>query len=1240
MKITDLPQPFGFYRVLTGSDYLHFGYWQNNHSEMSLLQAQEALSKLLLSRFPKPPLRILDVGCGLGVMAAHLVKAGYQVVAIAPSEHLIRYAEHHHPGPKYIACGFLDDHIPPLECYDIILFQESLQYFPKLSPVFEKVKQLLEPSQGRVIFCDEVSYSEETQKYSAVHEAKNIERDFAEQGFFVRYHERIGPQVRPTCEKIIQGFYEKRDELSSKIRILNPLQTLETYSDEAYSSIPRYGNSSVYERKLPLNETDAELIRIVKDSLHCLSDWKFLQVRTEEIDDNAVLSYVLAFQYRGNKDPYSFRKKQSEDNWKNPDFSAEFIEELGLSELGNRLPKDLTDELIQISHNYSFIIIDNIHDNIELFQYLRSRISNHKWIQVLYLSRYYKTFDDFDTENIYKIIDGIPFFKIDSNENFEEKVSGIIWKKTKLLIEKGSQLQWRKGDFKQVLNNINRNLLKLNIALRMWEQKNSHSAPLTFDKIDSKKILQQFFSEHKLNLLKSDALLTYCLLFKNDIAFVPLRNAYEENSLLREKGIILQYFKSDFCFFSHKEYARLIFDSYDYIENGISIDKKIALIKNYIQNFDYDENNIGLIFLLAKFQNSEEKEIIGNLLNDEKVKQVLLNELSSQEIKPYLAITTLNIIFLHSEKVEYVYLKEYYEFFLTFFKSNKLSLYIEKHYLAYTRLLQLSNILNIELNENTILVLLRKNEKANTNSIVELTLRISKKSRESETILRILHSFDFSEWLKMITDLPRLSNITNCLSELNTSSVAKKLLVGLMRNINWENQYKKAKSLKIDQFVKSLREINGIDISIGTNISWFLFQKALNESLFKIKLNDANLSEYSKSLSDLSKIDPNFVKNQLTIDLRDKAVYKKFSNETSISNFTARALELRKLFKDEKLFFELISSIVTTEDFIRKIETETSLNYLLIFTEFAEKYLNLDELNLSQTVSNSITRIIKNLPNKLEALSNPKFLNINDLDSDFVDSITTQEIEKYFKNNKITYAEDLFRVLSSIDKDKTIEKFDKIDNTILVRALLNPELNFSQALEDLYKLKNKVYKSENLNCNEKISSILNEYLTKYTRDNRRYSRVNISDFFKGYYFASCINISKIEHHCKDDLLNKLKSSKYKNIEISSLFQFLRRISNIYKNELDDKLMHFLELNTYNFIDAIRNEDIIKTLSGLCELALTKFDVYGDELLYKARKIIVKKVAQRKRDEIYRVKLIPDLEKIAKHKGKIVLKELN
>jgi SAM-dependent methyltransferase len=215
MKITDLPQPFGFYRVLTSNDYLHFGYWPENNTHIRLSQAQKALSQLLLDRFPKPPKRILDVGCGLGAMAGQLVNSGFSVVAIAPEDSLITYAKQHHPGPEYLICGFLDDHprLRPPECYDLILFQESLQYFPQLYPVFDKVKQLLEPSQGRMLFCDEVSYTSETRQHSAVHEAKEIERNFAEQGFFVCYHKRIGSQVAPNCEKVLQGFYDKRSEM-------------------------------------------------------------------------------------------------------------------------------------------------------------------------------------------------------------------------------------------------------------------------------------------------------------------------------------------------------------------------------------------------------------------------------------------------------------------------------------------------------------------------------------------------------------------------------------------------------------------------------------------------------------------------------------------------------------------------------------------------------------------------------------------------------------------------------------------------------------------------------------------------------------------------------------------------------------------------------------------------------------------------------------------------------------------
>jgi adenylate kinase family enzyme len=902
-------------------------------------------------------------------------------------------------------------------------------------------------------------------------------------------------------------------------------------------------------------------------------------------------------------------------------------------------PSQVLEELIQISHNYSFLVIDNIHENIELYQTIRERVSKHKWINTLYLSRYYKTYDEFDIENIYRLIEGMKYFRIDTNENFEEKVSGIIWKKTKFLKNTGSPLEWRKGDFEKILKNINRNLLKLNIALRMWELKNSQTNPITFDEIDSNKILEQFFAEHQLGKIKSDALYTYCLLFKNDIPFIPLKGSYDENSLLREKGIVLQYFKSDFCFFPHKEYAQLIFDAFNYIDNGISSAKKLSLILNYINCFDTTENKIGLQFILSKFHYSEDKEILGEILNEEKVFLLLQNEITDSETTVLQVIATLNILFTHSEKMAKEQLEKYYNTFLTFFHNHKLSLFLEDHYLAYSRLIQISNWLNVELKDEFVTIVLRPNERANTNSIVELTLRVSRKNRESQTILRILNSFTFPEWLQMIVELPRLPNLTNSLSELNTSSESKKLLAGLFRNIDWKKEYEKAKSLKIDQFVKSLREINRIENSIGTNISRFFFKNALRDSLFTNKLKSANLSEYAKALSDLSKINSTFVKSKLADDLRSNIVFEKFSNEPSISNFSARALELRKHFEDSKAYFSVLNKIVLSDSFIKRIQEETNLNYLLIFTEFAEKYLNFEKSILKDETSKAITDLIARLPNKLDALSNPKFLNVENLDSNFIDSLSTHEIEKYFKTNKITYAEDLFRVLSTIDKEKTIDKFKNLNNAVLIRAFLNPELNFCQAIENINKLKNKVYKDRELNANSKISEIFNDYLLTYTKDHRRYKRVSVSDFFKGYYFGLCVDQFTIEKYCKNDFEGKLKSKNHKNFEIASLFQFVRRLSEIENKNNDKSLLEFLELNTNNFIETIKNEQITKTLSGLCELALTDFDDFADELLFKSRKWVIKKVKQRKHQKIYKVKLLPDLEKIAKDKGRVVLREL-
>lgn len=219
MNIKQLPQPLGFFHIITGDDALHYGYWPEDPLKLSLAQAQQEHSRLLLGYFPPPPGKVLDVGCGLGLMAGELHRQGYQVTAIAPSASLIAYAEEKHSGPDYINCGFLDDNKQlqgqfQERRYDVILFQESLQYFSDLAPVFQKARDLLE-ADGRIILCDEVSYNESTRPRSAVHLARSIEQNFLEQGFYTQHHQFMGQQVTPTCEHVLQGFKNKRQQMLS-----------------------------------------------------------------------------------------------------------------------------------------------------------------------------------------------------------------------------------------------------------------------------------------------------------------------------------------------------------------------------------------------------------------------------------------------------------------------------------------------------------------------------------------------------------------------------------------------------------------------------------------------------------------------------------------------------------------------------------------------------------------------------------------------------------------------------------------------------------------------------------------------------------------------------------------------------------------------------------------------------------------------------------------------------------------
>ncbi|MCX8069858.1 MAG: class I SAM-dependent methyltransferase, partial [Thermodesulfovibrionales bacterium] len=108
----DLPEPFGYYCFFLNSDHLHFGLWQDDMPiGVSLEEAQDNMFLFLSSFLPPPPATVLDVGCGLGYSAALLSEKGYEVVAIAPSPELIKYANEKYAGygVTFREISFFDD---------------------------------------------------------------------------------------------------------------------------------------------------------------------------------------------------------------------------------------------------------------------------------------------------------------------------------------------------------------------------------------------------------------------------------------------------------------------------------------------------------------------------------------------------------------------------------------------------------------------------------------------------------------------------------------------------------------------------------------------------------------------------------------------------------------------------------------------------------------------------------------------------------------------------------------------------------------------------------------------------------------------------------------------------------------------------------------------------------------------------------------------------------------------------
>jgi len=103
---------------------------------------------------PPRDVKVLDIACGTGTVAARLAREGYRVIALDSIEHLVAVARRRHGGSGNIAFHNLDlaqQPVPEAGTFDVLVSMHTLYWHPDPRGVVEACRSALRPG-GQGLF--------------------------------------------------------------------------------------------------------------------------------------------------------------------------------------------------------------------------------------------------------------------------------------------------------------------------------------------------------------------------------------------------------------------------------------------------------------------------------------------------------------------------------------------------------------------------------------------------------------------------------------------------------------------------------------------------------------------------------------------------------------------------------------------------------------------------------------------------------------------------------------------------------------------------------------------------------------------------------------------------------------------------------------------------------------------------------------------------------------------------------
>lgn len=104
------------------------------------------LDRILALVRPKPALRVLDYGCGIGALCEKLAAAGCAVTGADAIPEILTLARQRHPEIRFVGISDAAGE------YDVIVSMHVLGHVPDARQALAKMRSLLRPG-GRLLFC-------------------------------------------------------------------------------------------------------------------------------------------------------------------------------------------------------------------------------------------------------------------------------------------------------------------------------------------------------------------------------------------------------------------------------------------------------------------------------------------------------------------------------------------------------------------------------------------------------------------------------------------------------------------------------------------------------------------------------------------------------------------------------------------------------------------------------------------------------------------------------------------------------------------------------------------------------------------------------------------------------------------------------------------------------------------------------------------------------------------------------